>query len=191
MVIISIKHLHMSTACSTSLLHCNSRWRAHVSSTRCEQRRHKRRGKRIACNARLRTISAGLLKQVFEGSGPTWCTELTAPKCGGPVFRSAYRWREHLKWKSKLEQKTQGVQKKKKQPFNYPESCSRMKSHHHININMNRSISPSFCLCWSSLSCRALKEWKSLPTALKSSRSLNSLSVPRAAIRCWGFILAI
>lgn len=29
------------------------------------------------------------------------------------------------------------------------------------------------------------------PTALKSSRSLNSLSVPIAAIRCWGFISAI
>lgn len=29
------------------------------------------------------------------------------------------------------------------------------------------------------------------PTALKSSKSLNSLSVPRAAIRCCGFILAV
>lgn len=69
MVIRSIKHLHMSVAwnglCSTSLLLYNSRWRAHVSSTRCEQRRHKRRGKRIACNARLETMSEGLLKKVW------------------------------------------------------------------------------------------------------------------------------
>lgn len=33
----------------------------------------------------------------FKGSVPTWCTELTASKCGGPIFPSAYRWREHLK----------------------------------------------------------------------------------------------
>lgn len=36
----------------------------------------------------------------FKGTRPTWCTELTACKCGGPVFPSTYRRRKHLKVKA-------------------------------------------------------------------------------------------
>jgi len=85
------------------------------------------RGGGITCNTGLETNTFIRRYTEIASRGPTWCSELTASECGGLVFRSAYRWREHLKWRIwtfSSRAYTQQCIRKHSYYFNYIMSCS-------------------------------------------------------------------